>query len=227
MTDAMSPSLPPPSFDDVFSGLLPRLYRRAVLLAGSRQTAEDIVHEAYLKLAARPYRFVDHPEPYARAFTALLSVAREIHLRELGLPVLDDTAPIGARGTGLPGDGALMRELPGTGWDGGLERRQAELEAVRLLSRLSHRQAGIVLLVDLDGYSLGKAARIMGVRRWTAARLRARALERLREHFAESPPDATGNAAATGPTGSTGATGSTGTTGPATGSTGTTGGAGR
>ncbi|MFC6067704.1 RNA polymerase sigma factor [Streptomyces ochraceiscleroticus] len=188
MTDAMaSSSLPSPSFDDVFCGLLPRLYRRAVLLAGSRQAAEDIVHEAYLKLAGRPYRFLDHPEPYARAFTALLSVAREAHRRERRHALIGEGGPEDG-----PGSGALMRELPGTGWDGARERRQAELEAVRMLSRLSHRQAGLVILVDLDGYTIGRAARIMKVQRCTAARHRARALDRLRGYLAASPYDLTG-----------------------------------
>ena len=167
------------AFDEVFCGLLPRLYRRAVMLAGTRQSAEDVVHEAYLKLAARPQRLLAHPEPYAYAFTAVLSVARDAHRRERRQVLVEEVAEV-ARPDG-PGPDAGTDQ-----WDGGVARRHAELEAVRLLGRLSHRQAGIVILVDLDGYTLDQAAKIMKVHRGTAARHRARALDRLRAYLVES-----------------------------------------
>lgn len=170
-----------PTFDEVFCGLLPRLYRRAVMLAGSRQSAEDVVHEAYLKLARRPQRFLAHPEPYAYAFTAVLSVARDAHRKDRRQVLVDGMTEVEETGAG----GAAAGAWPG-GWDGGVERRQAEIEAVRLLGKLSHRQAGIVILVDLDGYTLDQAAKIMKVHRGTAARHRARALDRLRAFLVES-----------------------------------------
>ncbi|MBQ0988292.1 RNA polymerase sigma factor [Streptomyces sp. F63] len=155
--------------DDVFCALLPRLYRRAVLIAGGRQSAEDIVHEAYLKLAARPQRFLAHPEPYAYAFTALVSVARDAYRRERRqVPVGD----VDGR-TGAGADGAEE-------WDGGVGDRQARLETVRLLRGLTPRQAAVIVLVDLDGYTLDQAAEILRVHRGTAARHRERALGKLR-----------------------------------------------
>ncbi|WP_411135103.1 RNA polymerase sigma factor [Streptomyces sp. C10] len=183
-TPSSASSAASPTFDEVFCGLLPRLYRRAVMLAGSRQSAEDVVHEAYLKLAARPQRFLAHPEPYAYAFTAVLNVARDAYRKDRrqvlvdGLEGVEETGAGGGAGGGLGG-------APG-GWDGGVERRQAEIEAVRLLGQLSHRQAGIVILVDLDGYTIDQAAKIMKVHRGTAARHRARALDRLRAYLVES-----------------------------------------
>ncbi|WP_336053579.1 RNA polymerase sigma factor [Streptomyces sp. CA2R101] len=176
-----------PSFDEVFCGLLPRLYRRAVMLAGSRQSAEDVVHEAYLKLAARPQRFLAHPEPYAYAFTAVLNVARDAYRKDRRQVLVDAMDGVEESGAGSAGGGAGTG--PGGvagGWDGGVERRQAEIEAVRLLGKLSHRQAGIVILVDLDGYTLDQAAKIMRVHRGTAARHRARALDRLRAYLVAS-----------------------------------------
>lgn len=152
------------------------------MLAGSRQSAEDVVHEAYLRLAARPQRFLAHPEPYAYAFTAVLNVARDAYRkdrRQVLVDGMDGVEDAGAGGGAGPG-GA------GGGWDGGVERRQAEIEAVRLLGKLSHRQAGIVILVDLDGYTIDQAAKIMKVHRGTAARHRARALDRLRAYLVES-----------------------------------------
>ncbi|ARF55845.1 RNA polymerase sigma factor [Streptomyces gilvosporeus] len=187
MADA-TPSSPSstasPTFDEVFCGLLPRLYRRAVMLAGSRHSAEDVVHEAYLKLAARPQRFLAHPEPYAYAFTTVLNVARDAHRRDrrqVPVDAMEGVEPAGTGGaTGFGGAAGVGA------WDGGMEQRHAELEAVRLLGRLSHRQAGIVILVDLDGYTIDQAAQIMKVHRGTAARHRARALDRLRAHLVDA-----------------------------------------
>ncbi|MCB5911706.1 RNA polymerase sigma factor [Streptomyces pinistramenti] len=179
VTPSSSSSAASPSFDEVFCGLLPRLYRRAVMLAGSRQSAEDVVHEAYLKLAVRPQRFLAHPEPYAYAFTTVLNVARDAYRKD-SRQVLVDAVEGFDEAAGF--DGAAK-----TGdWDGGMGRRHAELEAVRMLGTLSHRQAGIVILVDLDGYTIDQAAKIMKVHRGTAARHRARALDRLRAQLVES-----------------------------------------
>ncbi|MCF3960903.1 RNA polymerase sigma factor [Streptomyces fuscigenes] len=177
----MAPSATDDSpFDTLFCGLLPRLYRRAVMLAGTRQAAEDAVHEAYLKLAARPERLLGHPEPYAYAFRAMASAVHDARRKERRHVLTDVSEPFeGAGGAG----GAAS-----AGWDGGLERRQGELEAVRLLGRLSARQAAVVILVDLDGYTLDQAARIMRVHRGTAARHRSRALGALRAELAG--PDA-------------------------------------
>ncbi|MFG2829858.1 RNA polymerase sigma factor [Streptomyces sp. NPDC048434] len=186
-TSSSASSAASPTFDEVFCGLLPRLYRRAVMLAGSRQSAEDVVHEAYLKLAARPQRLLAHPEPYAYAFTAVLNVARDAYRKDRRQVLVDGMDGVEEAGAGGMGGGAGAG--PGVasgGWDGGVERRQAEIEAVRLLGKLSHRQAGIVILVDLDGYTIDQAAKIMKVHRGTAARHRARALDRLRAYLVES-----------------------------------------
>ncbi|WP_246113648.1 RNA polymerase sigma factor [Streptomyces montanus] len=165
------------------------------MLAGTRSWAEDAVHEAYLKLARRPQRLLEHPEPYAYAFTALMSVVRDTHRRERRQVPVDDVEIPGPGDTagGAGRVGAVGPVVAGA-WDGGVERRDAEMEAIRLLGRLSSRQAGVVILVDLDGYTIDQAARIMKVHRGTAARHRARALEKLRSLLdgMDSEPDGSG-----------------------------------
>jgi RNA polymerase sigma factor (sigma-70 family) len=172
--------VPDPSFDEVFCELLHRLYRRAAMLSGSRQSADDAVHEVYLKLAARPEKFLAHPEPYAYAFSSLLSVLRDSWRRERRQVLVADvefTAEGGgdARAPGTAPSGAAAQ------WDdGGLEQRTSELETVRLLRQLTVRQAGVVVLVDLDGYTIDQAAKILGLHRGTVALTRRRALDKLR-----------------------------------------------
>lgn len=186
--DAHSPD---PSFDDVFCGLLHRLYRRAAMLAGSRQSAEDAVHEVYLKLAARPGKFLAHPEPYAYAFSCLLSVIRDGWRKERRQVLVADVEFTGAGGgSSRGGDGAAAAggPAPGAQWDdGGLERRTSELETVRLLRQLTVRQAGVVVLVDLDGYTIDQAAKILGLHRGTVALTRRRALDKLRGSLRRQP----------------------------------------
>jgi RNA polymerase sigma factor (sigma-70 family) len=181
-----------PSFDDVFCGLLHRLYRRAAMLAGSRQTAEDSVHEVYLKLAARPQKFLAHPEPYAYAFSALLSVLRDGWRRERGQVLLADVEFGGAEHSGGG------RSLSGGQWDGGVEQRASEIEVLRLLRQLSVRQAGVVILVDLDGYTIDQAAEILNVHRGTVARTRKRALDKLRGTLLDRRPESAGRSETSG-----------------------------
>lgn len=150
-------------FNDLFSRLLPRLYRRAVMLVGTVD-AEDAVHETYLKLVRQPHRLSRHPEPYAYAFSALVSVVRDRwrrHRRETPLAEVPD-AP-------APADP--------------LARTEAGWEVVRLLRMVPVRQAAAVVLVDLDGYTIDQAADILGVHRGTVSRARDRALKRLRHHL--------------------------------------------
>ncbi|MET7303728.1 RNA polymerase sigma factor [Embleya sp. NPDC005575] len=152
-------------FDALFCGLLPRLYRRAVLLAGEG-SAEDAVHETYLKLARRPDRLLGHPEPYAYAFRALVSVTRDMWRARSRQVLLPEPPEPGERAQSAAGDA--------------IARREAEWEAVRMLGSLPAKQAAAVLLVDLDGYTIDQAAEILGVHRGTVSRSRERALTRLR-----------------------------------------------
>ncbi|MFD8751754.1 RNA polymerase sigma factor [Kitasatospora sp. NPDC059577] len=50
-------------FNRVFTDLLPRLQQAAASLTGSPLAAGDVVHDAYLRIARRPERFLGHPQP--------------------------------------------------------------------------------------------------------------------------------------------------------------------
>ncbi|WP_328954057.1 RNA polymerase sigma factor [Kitasatospora purpeofusca] len=183
------PSAESAEFDRVFTELLPRLQRAAVRMLGDPFGAGDVVHEAYLRIARNPARFLGHPRPYAYAFTAMANVVRDEWRRDrrrlLPYEALEDVGPAG----GL---------APAGGWGGGCDdpsgggvaELQARWEVARLLRCLTVKQARAVLLVDLDGYSLEEAAALLGVHRSTLAVTRRRALDRLRnvlERERESP----------------------------------------
>ncbi|MFB6667121.1 RNA polymerase sigma factor [Streptomyces parvus] len=154
-------------FDDLFTQLLPQLYRRSRSLSAAHHRAEDAVHDTYLKLSARPRSFLDHAHPYAYACSALLSVTRDAWRRE------QRTVPNGEV------------EVVPAAREEGPEARLAELMTLRLLRSLTERQARAVILVDIEGHTLDDAARQLGLHRGTVAQLRRRALESLR-HKAEA-----------------------------------------
>lgn len=147
-------------FDATFCELLPRLYRRAAMISGDRQAAEDALHDTYVKLAARPDQLIGHPQPYAYAFTVMLNILRDGWRRDKRQ--------------------VLYAEVERGSWDGGIADLENELEAGRLLGSLTGRQAAIVLLVDVDGLTLDQTAEVLGVHRGTVARARGRALRKLR-----------------------------------------------
>lgn len=156
-------------FDELFCGLLPRLYRRAVLLVGD-SSARDAVHEVYLKVAARPERVLEHPQPYAYLTAALISVVRDDLRRRRRIVTVAD----------VPEDG---------GGDQFIDAREAQWQATWLLRQLSPKQAAAVLLVDVNGYTLDEAAAMLGVHRGTVSRARRRALVALRD--VANPPRTT------------------------------------
>ncbi|MEE1824616.1 RNA polymerase sigma factor [Streptomyces sp. BE20] len=152
--------------------MLPRLHRAAVQLTGNSFGAGDVVHDAYLRIARRPDRFLRHPQPYAYAFTTMVNILRDEWRRDRRRTVLSEAAEDAYGGPGRAG----RADASG----GGVGELQAHWEVVRLLGCLTVKQARAVLLIDLDGYSLEEAARLLGVHRSTLAVTRRRALARLR-----------------------------------------------
>ncbi|WP_327682703.1 RNA polymerase sigma factor [Kitasatospora sp. NBC_00458] len=153
----------------MFTELLPRLHRAAVQLTGNRFGAGDVVHDAYLRIARRPDRFLRHPQPYAYVFTTMVNILRDEWRRDRRRMLLPEV-----------GDGVAGRAGRADPSCGGVGELQAHWEVVRLLGCLTAKQARAVLLVDLDGYGLEEAARLLGVHRSTLAVTRRRALVRLR-----------------------------------------------
>ncbi|MEV7024126.1 RNA polymerase sigma factor [Kitasatospora sp. NPDC093558] len=167
-TGRRDPAGEPTDFNRVFTEMLPRLHQAALSLTGSPFAAGDIVHDAYLRIARRPERFLGHPQPYAYVFTTMANILRDQWRRE-------------RRRVALPGAAERDRERAATDPSaGGMAELQARWEVVRLLRCLTAKQARVVVLVDLDGYSVDEAAELLGLHRSTLAVTRRRAHVRLR-----------------------------------------------
>ncbi|MGW3074154.1 RNA polymerase sigma factor [Kitasatospora sp. NPDC001132] len=159
-------------FNRVFTDLLPRLQQAAASLAGGPIGAGDVVHDAYLRIARRPERFLGHPQPYAYAFTTMVNILRDQWRRErrrVPMPEVPEAGDVGERDRGAADS-----------WAGGMAESQARWEVLRLLGFLTVKQARAVVLVDLDGYSIDEAAELLGLHRSTLAVTRRRAHGRLR-----------------------------------------------
>ncbi|MEU6232756.1 RNA polymerase sigma factor [Kitasatospora sp. NPDC047058] len=150
----------------MFTEILPRLRRAAVALGGSSFAADDVVHDAYLRIARRPERFLGHPQPYAYAFTTMANIMRDQWRRERRRMAVVE--PVEAERARAEPSGEGLGEL------------QARWEVLRLLCGLTAKQARVVALVDLDGYTVDEAAALLGLHRSTLAVTRRRALVRLR-----------------------------------------------
>ncbi|MFF7991317.1 RNA polymerase sigma factor [Kitasatospora xanthocidica] len=160
-------------FNRVFTGLLPRLQQAAAVLTGSPLAAGDVVHDAYLRIARRPERFLRHPQPYAYAFTTMVNILRDQWRRErrrVPMPEVPEPGGGAERDRGASDARAV----------GGMAELQARWEVARLLGFLTAKQARAVALVDLDGYTVDEAAELLGLHRSTLAVTRRRAHGRLR-----------------------------------------------
>ncbi|MGW2250479.1 RNA polymerase sigma factor [Kitasatospora sp. NPDC001660] len=167
-TGGRDPGGEPTDFNRVFTEMLPRLHRAAASLTGSPFAAGDIVHDAYLRIARRPERFLGHPQPYAYVFTTMANILRDQWRRE-------------RRRVALPEPVERERERAvADPFGGGMAELQARWEVARLLGCLTAKQARVVVLVDLDGYSVDEAAELLGLHRSTLAVTRRRAHVRLR-----------------------------------------------
>ncbi|MET8542017.1 RNA polymerase sigma factor [Kitasatospora sp. NPDC004799] len=159
-------------FNRVFTDLLPRLQQAAASLAGGPVGAGDVVHDAYLRIARSPERFLGHPQPYAYAFTTMVNILRDQWRRERRRVPMPEVPEVG--------DADERDRAASDPWVGGMAELQARWEVLRLLGFLTDKQARAVVLVDLDGYSVDEAAELLGLHRSTLAVTRRRAHGRLR-----------------------------------------------
>ena len=141
--------IPPPVLDPEAAGdHIDRLYRTALVMCGSRELAEDLVQETYLKVLARP-RFLRHDDDLGYLLRALRNTWFS-HLRERG------SRPQEA-------ELAAPERLASAA---GVADPQLSLEAREVLSAvaaLPEEFRDAVAAVDVGGLSYAEAARALEV----------------------------------------------------------------
>lgn len=131
---------------------LDRLYRAAWALAGSRQDAEDLVQDTYVRVLAKP-RFLRREDDLGY----LLSVLRNTFLNERRMR---SRRP---RTTELPEGAELVEQRSATQPERALEAR----ELYEAIAALPDDFRDVLVAVDVAGLSYKEAAQALGTREGT------------------------------------------------------------
>jgi RNA polymerase sigma-70 factor (sigma-E family) len=157
------------AFEQFVSRSATVLLRTAVLLAGNRETAEDLLQVALLRTSRRWRASKNAPEAYARA--VLVNLVRDEHRRATRrvreAPLAAATVELGHRGHA--------------------ESVHDRDEVIVALRRLSVRQREVLVLRFFGGLSVAETASATGASEGTVKSYTSRALERMRELLADPP----------------------------------------
>ncbi len=159
------------AFRAIIEPHLGKLYRMASRLSGNASAAEDLVQELVTRLWDRPGHLADAQSHEAWLVRALCNLHVDLLRREQRQPesgalqlndeILADRAQIAGRG----------------------EQAWSTQQVLRLMTRLPAAQRMVVVLHDMEGYSLEETAKLIGVRTGTVKSRLGRAHKRLREAF--------------------------------------------
>jgi RNA polymerase sigma-70 factor (ECF subfamily) len=155
-----------PGFDAFYEREHLRLYRSLLLLTGSPQEAEDLSHEAFVRVLQRWERVSGMEAPSAYLYRTALNLWRSTLRR-------------------------LWRRAPRFGWSSEVQPDASEpgiarAEVFRVLRELSPEQRQAVVLVDLLGFTSQEAAGVLEIEaeavRARLHRGRAKVRKELTEH---------------------------------------------
>jgi RNA polymerase sigma-70 factor (ECF subfamily) len=147
-------------FDEFVENEHDRLYKALYFVTGSREDAEDIAQEAFMKLWERWDRIDQIDDPTGYLFRIALNGFRMRRRR----------AAI-----------AIRKRLPIPEETDGFIEAEMRADVRRMLLALTPRQRAALLLVDLLGYPSEQAARILRIRPSTVRNLASQGRKTLRE----------------------------------------------
>jgi RNA polymerase sigma factor (sigma-70 family) len=153
----------------LFEGQRPRLFGLAYRMLGTPADAEDVVHDAWLRLHGQDVAGLDDPEAWLVTVTTRLALDR---LRRAKAEREHYTGPW------LPEPLAPDGDSP----DAALERDESlTLSFLLLLERLGPEERAAFLLHEVFDYSHAEAAAILGIAEEACRQRVHRARQRLRE----------------------------------------------
>ena len=150
-----------PSFEIFFENERIRLYGALFAITGSRQEAEDISQEAFLRVWERWDRVAALDEPVGYLHRIAMNVFRD-RSRRLVLGLKRALLPPAARDE--------------------LEVVEARSVAAELLASLTPRQRAAIVLTEALDYSADEAGSILGIKGSTVRALTFQARSALKDH---------------------------------------------
>jgi RNA polymerase sigma-70 factor (ECF subfamily) len=165
----------PVAFDAVHNAFNARLYNFLARLAGSRDVAEDLLEETWLRLVRHARRL----QPDTRLGPWLFAVARHLHVSYRRSRTLEDSHAAGLLGlwpSGSPRPSPLETA----------EASEAERRIATALASLPAAYREALLLVGVEGLRPAEAAAVCGVTAEAMRQRLSRARASLARRLAES-----------------------------------------
>jgi RNA polymerase sigma-70 factor, ECF subfamily len=154
------------SFEMFFRAEHARLYRALCMVVGSRDEAEEIAQDAFLRLWERWNRVSSMEAPTAYLFQVAMNVFRSRYRSTMR---------------------AMRRTLAQTPEEDAFAAIEDRDVVVRLLKGLTTQQRAAVVLTNLVGYSSEEAGRLLKMPAGTVRALSTRARAAIRETAGERP----------------------------------------
>ncbi len=140
------------AFDEVYAAFNARLFNFLARLSGSREAAEDLLEETWLRFVRQAHRL----RPDTRLAPWLFTVARNLHVSYRRSRVLEDSHAAGLMGL-WPSGSPVPSPFESTAADETGRRLEEALGALPVTSREA------LLLVAVEGQSPSEAARVCGI----------------------------------------------------------------
>ena len=151
------------SFEEFFDEEHARLYRALCMVVGSRDEADDVAQEAFLKVWRRWGRVSEMESPSSYLFRIAMNVSRSRYRSAMR---------------------ALRVAISAPAADAYAEIDDRDM-VFRALGALTPRQRAAVVLTNLVGYSSEEAGRMLSMKASTVRTLSTRARAELRETVGE------------------------------------------
>lgn len=150
-----------PTFEEFFEAERERLFRALVVITGSRQEAEDISQDAFLRVWERWDKVGALEDPAGYLHRIAMNVFRDRYRR----------AVLAAR-----------RAMQLTPQPDAYDAIDARSVASQVLGTLAPRQRAAIVLTEALGFSADEAGRLLGIKGSTVRALHFQARSTLREH---------------------------------------------
>ena len=162
--DAVQPSTPGVTFEDLFERERTRLFGAMCLVTRNRHEAEELTQDAFLKVWERWEKVGGLDDPTGYLYRTAMNAFRSRYRRSV----------------------VAMRKLSGAiPADDGLAAVEDRADIVRALAGLTEKQRAAVVLIDLLEFSSDEAAELLGMKPGAVRTLASRGRAGLREKAGE------------------------------------------